>query len=125
MFELNPEVADREDSRFWYVDRNTLLPTKPGDTVIVETVIGEHFGEYDRTSSNLKLAATFLGMFKEDEGDSIELAKQFIGEEEIANMSPEEIESLVRHPYFKAYFQGIGEIVFAGVECYWRPVGSY
>ncbi len=120
VFDLNPELADRDDSRFWFIDRKTLVPTKPGDIIVVDTVIGDKFGRYD-SKKGIGIAATFLGMFKEDEEDSVELRKMFVDTVSEPGLSPEQVEEISRHPYFRAHFDGIGEITFAGIECYWIP----
>lgn len=119
MFELSPEMANREDSRYWYIDSKILGPTKPGDIVIIDSVVGEKFGHYNRVRE-LGLAATFLGMFKGDVHDAGTLI-DFLVEDNDSELSSVEINKFSRHPYFKAYFEGIGEITFAGIECCWFP----
>ncbi len=118
--EFTPNLAEREDSRFWYVD-SKMNVTKPGDTVIISEVCGDSFGEYSRIK-HLGIAATFLLNFNEDEQSSIELAKVFCDPGEIDALSPEEVDSFSRMPYFSANFEGIGTITFSGMECFWGSV---
>ncbi len=118
MYDLEPELADREDHSFWYVGSNMQV-VKPGDIVTVECVIGEKFGRDDRVE-NLGKAATFLGYFLENEEQSESLIRRLLHRKSYESLSPEKKQDLARSPYFKAHFEGVGEVTFCGVECYWH-----
>ncbi|MCA9332682.1 hypothetical protein KDA00_02310 [Candidatus Saccharibacteria bacterium] len=120
MFDLTPEIAPREDSRYWFVDRDMTV-TKPGDTVLIDVVHGDKFGDANGVRS-LGKAATFLGQFMEDEEGSIDLAEMMMSPEQVAEMGPDQIDDLSRMPYFKAHFEGVGEIIFCGMECWWQTI---
>ncbi len=110
------ELANRENRKYWFVDRELRI-VKTGDIVMVTTVLGEQFGEYD--GKDILKAATFLGEFTGDEEASLALARQFVDPDEMDHLTPDQINSLNRMPYFKGHFDGIGEITFAGLECFW------
>lgn len=123
MANVGREPAPREDSRFWYIDRD-LTVTKPGDIVEVTCVLGDRFGSFDEMD-DIGKAAVFLGQFPDDKDDAtIEIAQFFMGEEAVAALTPEEIDDISKMPYFRADFDGLAELVFAGIECFWRTSAS-
>lgn len=118
MSEQEPEVglANRENKKYWFIDSDLRI-VKPGDIVMVSTVLGEKFGKYD--GRDMLKAATFLGEYTGDEEASMALASLFLDPEEMDHLAPEQVDSLNRMPYFRAHFEGVGEVTFAGIECFW------
>jgi hypothetical protein len=111
------EPVDREDPIFWFTHRKTRQVTKPGDLVLIDTVVGDKFGEFSGRT-RLDLAAIFLGVFEDevtrDAFERYALPGQYYPEEPI----------MKRMPYFTADFHVIGRIVFTGMECVWNTVDA-
>lgn len=114
-----PEIAPKDDPKHWFVHENNEV-TKPGDTVLIGCVMGNHFGEEGFTQL-LGKQATYLGMFNDNPAEFIDIYKQLLGERG-SELGPDDEDAIARVPYFTADFEGVGSVTFHAYECIWGPL---